>query len=48
MCINVRSLVNSRNSNKFESLITVLANKPDVIAINETWENTIHLENIQT
>ena len=38
MCINVRSLVNSRNFNKFKSLITVLANKPDIIAINETWE----------
>ena len=39
MCINVRSLVNSHNFNKFESLVTVLANKPDIIAINETWEN---------
>ena len=38
MCINVRSMVNSRNFNKFESLITVLANKPDIIPINETWE----------
>ena len=38
MCINVKSLVNSRNFNKFESLVTVLANKPDIIAINQTWE----------
>ena len=38
MCINVRLLVNSRNFNKFQSLVTVLANKPDMIAINETWE----------
>ena len=38
MSINVRSLVNSRNFNKFESLVTALANKPDIIAINETWE----------
>ena len=32
MCINVRSLVNSHNFNKFESLVTVLANKPDKIS----------------
>ena len=38
MCINVKSLVNSCNFNKFESLVIVLANKPDIIAINETWE----------
>ena len=38
MCINLRSLVNSHNFNKFENLVTVLANKPDIIAINETWE----------
>ena len=38
MSINVKSLVNSPNFNKFESLVTVLANKPDIIAINETWD----------
>ena len=38
LCINVRSLVNSCNFNKFESLVTALANKPYIIAINETWE----------
>ena len=31
-------MVNSRNFNKFESLVTVPANKPDIVAINETWE----------
>ena len=35
MCIKVRSLVNSRNFNKFKSLVTALANKSDIIAINE-------------
>ena len=32
------SSLNSHNFNKFESLVTALANKSDVIALNETWE----------
>ena len=38
MCVNVRSLINPRNFSKFESLVTALHRKPDIIAINETWE----------
>ena len=38
MCLNIRSLVNSHNFNKLKCLISELQIKPDIIAINETWE----------
>ena len=38
MCINTRSLVNPHNFSKLECLISELEIKPDIIAINETWE----------
>ena len=38
LCINIRSLVNPQNFSKLESLISALDVKPDVIAVNETWE----------
>ena len=38
MYINFKSLVKSRNFHKFESLVTALAKKPDIMAINETWK----------
>ena len=38
MCLNIRSLVNPHNFNKLECLISELQIKPDIIAINETWE----------
>ena len=38
MCVNVRSLVNPNNYNKLESLVFTLNPKPEIIAINETWE----------
>ena len=38
MCLNLRSLVNPHNFNKLECLILELQIKPDIIAINKTWE----------
>jgi len=37
MCVNIRSLVNSLNYSKLESLLASLNIKPDIIAITETW-----------
>ena len=36
--INARSIVNPTNFSKIEGLIALLDHKPDVIGINETWE----------
>jgi len=36
--INVPSLLNSANLNKFQSFVAALNFQPDVNAINETWE----------
>ena len=43
MCINIRSLLNPNNFNKFECFLSVLEINPRVVAVNETWEklNTI-------
>ena len=38
LCINVRSLVNPTSFAKFQCLAASLNFKPDVIAVNETWE----------
>ena len=38
ICINVQSSVNPHNFNKLECLVSALETKPDIIAINETWE----------
>ena len=35
--VNIRSIVNSKNFTKFESLLESLPIKPMVIAINESW-----------
>ena len=38
MCANVQLLVNPHNFNKLECLASGLEIKPDIIAINKTWE----------
>jgi len=38
LCLNIRSIVNQKNFNLFESWFQSLKFLPDVIAINETWE----------
>ena len=38
LCINARSIVNPTNFSKMKGLIASLDHKPDVIGINETWE----------
>ena len=38
MYLNIRSLINPHSFNKLECLISELQIKPDIIAINKTWE----------